>query len=165
MPATKPVVSRSSSTIFGGVSRCRRSPKNRSCSLSRRAPMASNFSRPKPIGSIRLWQPAQLLLSVCSDKPFAVGLRLGLGHRRQIRIHARRRIGNVLAQKLLADEQAARRRRRLVGTRTERQEQRLAEQTGALGVGREVELSRTPSPAPERRRLLPDRRSRSRSRP
>ena len=36
----------------------------------------------------------------------AIGLRLRLGDRRQIRVHAGRRIGDVLAEKLLADEQA-----------------------------------------------------------
>ena len=68
MPATFPAVFRSRFTVlvgkallaFPGVpgfaSPGAAAYGTVSASLSRRAPTASNFSRPKPIGSIRLWQ-------------------------------------------------------------------------------------------------------------
>ena len=93
----------------------------------------------------------------------AIGLRLGFGDRRQVGIHAGRRIGHVLAEKLLAHEQAARGGRGILRLRRQRQEQSLAEQSGALRSGRERRPGRTPSRAPALHRWRPVRHSRSRS--
>src|SRR4029077_3617535 len=71
MPATYPLGSIARSIVLGGVRRPPPSPprpeKNCSVNLSRLAPTASNFSNPKPIGSISLWHVAQLGLVACSD--------------------------------------------------------------------------------------------------
>src|SRR5215510_9275650 len=70
MPATLPLVSRSTSTEVVLALRREFSPRasmNVNFNLSRRCPMASNFSKPKPIGSTRLWQPAHDWLVVCDE--------------------------------------------------------------------------------------------------
>src|SRR5688500_14936144 len=72
MPATCPVVSMSRSSDLGGARRLPppepREGKNNSRNFSRRAPTASNFSKPNPIGSIKLWQVKQLGLVTCSER-------------------------------------------------------------------------------------------------
>ncbi|MBM3794929.1 MAG: hypothetical protein FJW31_12870 [Acidobacteria bacterium] len=67
----------------------------------------------------------------------AIGLRARLGHRRQIRVHAGRRFGHMLAEELLTHEQAARGRRRVFGLRRDGEEQRLPQNAGALGTNGE----------------------------
>ena len=116
MPATCPWYPDRARTvvIFASPISPRRLSPNVNFSLSRRWPMASNFSNPKPIGSISLWQPAHVAGGM-HRQPVAIGHRFGLGHRRQVGVDPRRRIGHVLAEKLLAHKQPARRRRRLIG--------------------------------------------------
>src|SRR5438270_9852965 len=71
IPVTYPFPSMSRSMVFGGdrlpPPPSPRPLKNCSVNFSRLAPTASNFSSPNPIGSISLWQVAQLGLVACSD--------------------------------------------------------------------------------------------------
>src|SRR5262249_18708403 len=70
IPTIDPLVSMGSITDLG----CWRRPPppwlafaNVSLNSSRRMPMASYFSSPQPIGSIRLWHDAHVGLVTCSD--------------------------------------------------------------------------------------------------
>jgi hypothetical protein len=60
----------------------------------------------------------------------SVRLRFGFGDLRQVRVHARRRLGDMLAEKLLADEESPRCGRRIIGFCGQRQEEALPEQAG-----------------------------------
>ena len=82
-------------------------------SFSRHLPMASKFSRPKPMGSIRRWHDAQVGFSTCSFISCAASLRRLIDERiGQRRVDAGRRRRHVLAEQPLANEDSARRRRR-----------------------------------------------------
>src|SRR5688572_10655800 len=74
IPATKPDASIGNSTRFGSCLRSKLGIVTRI--FSRYAPTASNFSRPNPIGSIRLWHDAQLGLDRCtlSSSRLVIGL-------------------------------------------------------------------------------------------
>ena len=70
-------------------------------------------------------------------QPLAHRHRLFRRDRGQVRIHARRRIGHVLAKELLPHEQSARSGRRIFRLGREREEQTLTEKPGPLRTGGE----------------------------
>ena len=73
---------------------------------SRYRPIASNCSRPNPIGSIRPWHRRSRIRKV-DAQPLAVGHRLFVGSRRQVVLTPAGGGGTILAQKMLAHEKAA----------------------------------------------------------
>src|SRR3954454_3976175 len=77
------------------------------------------------------------LLGGVHREALPVGNGLGLAHGREVRVDARRRIGNVLAQELFANEQPPGGGRSVVGLRSQGEEQRLPEQSRAVGISRE----------------------------
>ena len=105
---------------------------------------------------------AALVRSACIAMRSRLVIGLASRDRRQIGVDAGRRIGHVLAEELLADEQAARGGRRLVGLGGERQEQRLPEQSRRARSSPEKPRGRNRWPAARRRKCAPGRRWRSR---
>ena len=106
-------------------------------SFSRKAPMASKFSKAKPMGSMRAWQEAQIGFSRCCSMtwrsvPVSVFLLVEVGH-----VGRRRRRGR--AEELLENPLAAFDGRGAGGVGGEREDAGLGEEAAA--VGRRADLA------------------------
>ena len=112
--------------------------------------MASNFSKPKPIGIDQVMTSRAHLVAGVHRQPLPIGHGLGFLNRRQIGVHAGRRRRHLLAQKLLPNEKPRPVGAVSSGLLESVRNRRLSQKPGTLRLRREldtVEVAR-------RRRIL-----------